>query len=59
MRAQAEAGQVVKTVKSLEVTLKDKLRVYSQQPQHPSLWLITKVIADIALKHAVKNLNNR
>lgn len=59
MRAQAEGGHVVKTIKSLEVTLKDKLRVYSHQPQHPSLWLITKVIADIALKHAVKNLNNR
>jgi hypothetical protein len=59
MRAQAEAGHVVKTIKSLEVTLKDKLRVYSQQPKHPSLWLVTKVLSDIALKHAVKNLNTR
>ena len=56
---QAAAGHITKTVKSLEVTLKDKLRIHENQPAHPSIWQVAKVLADIALKHAVKNLNNR
>ena len=59
MQHQAAAGQVIKTIKSIELTLRDKLRIYSHQPSHPTIWTITKVLADIALKHAVKNLNNR
>ena len=59
MKADANAGYVVKTIKSLEITLKDKMRMYSDSPKHPVLWQITKVIADVALKHAVKLLNNR
>jgi len=59
MQHQAVAGQVVRTIKSLELTLKDKLRIYQDNPSHPTIWTITKVLADIALKHAVKNLNNR
>ena len=47
---QAAEGQVLKTIKSLELTLKDKLRVYQTTPAHPALWRITKVLADIALK---------
>ena len=59
MKADANAGYVVKTIKSLEVTLKDKMRMYSENPKHPVIWQITKVVADVALKHAVKMLNNR
>lgn len=59
MQAQAAEGHVVKTLRSLEMTLKDKLRVYQDQPGHRALWSIAKLLADVALKTAVKHLNNR
>lgn len=49
----------MKVIKSLELTLKEKLRVYSKSPDHPVLWRIAKIMGDLALKHAVKNLNAR
>ena len=53
------SGQIVKALKSLEISLKEKLRVYQNDPEHPSIWLVAKTIADIALKFAVKCLNDR
>ena len=41
------------------MALRDKHRVYSNQPKNPSIWRVAKALADIALKHAVKSLNNR
>ena len=38
MKADANAGYVVKCIKSLEVTLKDKMRMYSDNPKHPVIW---------------------
>jgi hypothetical protein len=50
---------VQKAIRSLEGALKDKMRIYHDEPGHPALWSITKALADIALRHAVKSLNNR
>ena len=59
MQTQAAAGYVIKSIKSLEGTLKDKTSLYRAKPDHPAIWRIAKVLGDIALRHAVKNLNNR
>lgn len=56
---QAAEGHVLRTIRSLELTLRDKMRVYQATPAHPALWSITKVLSDVALKHAVKQLDNR
>lgn len=48
-----------KALKSLEGALRDQLRIHQDQPGHPGIWQVAKVLADIALKQAVKSLDNR
>jgi hypothetical protein len=53
----AERGQMVKAVKSLEASLKEKMRVHQGEPEHPLIWRVAKVLSDLGLKHAVRCLN--
>ena len=53
----AAKGHIIKALKSLETTLKDKMRIYNSEPDHPSIWKVAHVHGDIALKHAVRCIN--
>ena len=37
--------------------MKDKIYQYKKTPNHPTLWKLASLLADVALKHAVKCLN--